>query len=295
MDLIQQAFDSVDVVDPANADAVAEILDRYKLRWTADKLPLHLPNGSPTGYFGITRSDNNRVLNVVKDSYTPMQNSHLAEMLVRISERTGFKMHSGGSFNFGGKVFIQLETGSKAFINGHEVIGYITAINSHDGSSSLKWGVSNYTISCSNTYAAAQRQLANSLRHTSSILKRVDDYLRSIDVLTKEEHDVFEKFKRLSEKPLHPVVMKDIIGRVAGFDDYDQATVYEKKKAHQLISSISAEVKSKGDTMWGLFSGVTHYTSHVMQVSSKPNARLESKYVGNALKIDNEVLQLLLN
>jgi len=40
--------------------------------------------------------------------------------------------------------------------------------------------------------------------------------------------------------------------------------------------------------LWGLFSGVTKYTSHVMPVPNRENGRLESKYVGNGADVDNE-------
>jgi light-regulated signal transduction histidine kinase (bacteriophytochrome) len=58
-----------------------------------------------------------------------------------------------------------------------------------------------------------------------------------------------------------------------------------------MLQSIGSEMSVKGETLWGLFSGVTHYTSHVMPTPKRENARLESKYVGNGGNIDNDVYE----
>ena len=54
-------------------------------------------------------------------------------------------------------------------------------------------------------------------------------------------------------------------------------------------------MSSKGETLWGLFSGVTHYTSHVLPVPKRDNARLESKYVGTGASVDNDAFAMILD
>jgi hypothetical protein len=169
-DIMNQAFNGLKLTDLSNAEAVASLLDRFGLRWEVSKQPLLLPSGHETGFYGIVRSDNQHTFTTAKEGYTPYQNSELAELLIRISEKTGYDIHSGGMFNGGGKVYIQLNTGNQIQDIGKDrtqVKGYITGINSHDGTTSLKWGNANITISCSNTFAMATKQLKQSARHTS--------------------------------------------------------------------------------------------------------------------------------
>jgi hypothetical protein len=82
-DILTNVFGGVQQQD--NAEAVAVLLDKFGLNWKVGKEPLCLPNGSVTPFFGVVRKDNNAVFATCKESYTPFQNSELAEMLIRLS------------------------------------------------------------------------------------------------------------------------------------------------------------------------------------------------------------------
>lgn len=304
--LIGSAFSGMKLNDNANADAVATLLDRFGLRWEVSKQPLKhdlLPEGEATGFYGIVRNDTGKMFSACKEGYVPYQNSELAELLIRISEKTGFDIHSGGSFNGGGKVYLQLNTGNQISDIGKDrtsVKGYVTGINSHDGTTSLKWGNTNITISCQNTFASASRVLKQSARHTASIHDRVEQSIREIMGIAEQEKSIFETFIKLSEIPATKDNIARIVNQVTNVDINLKPSQAEKEystyainRSQELLSSISREMSGKGETLWGLFSGVTHYTSHVLPVPNRTNARLESKYTGTALTIDNDAFSLI--
>ena len=305
MNILNQAFAGLKLQDIANAEAVANLLDKFNLRWTVSKRTLHLSDGTQTPFFGIVRDDNNKIFTTCKDAYVPYQNSELAELLIRISEKSGYSIHKGGSFNFGGKVYLQLDTNNSIVgigKNKDKVSGYVTGINSHDGTHSLKWGVTNTTISCENTFASAAKQVENRVRHTNSMHDRVDEYLRQIEVLVKEEQSLFDKFIKLSERPITKSAIVKVVKSITDIDlntPESKATElysgYAMNRSKELMESISSEVAQKGETLWGLFSGVTHYTTHKIPVPNRENARVESKYVGNAMNIDNKIFSILYN
>lgn len=301
MDILKSAFSGLQVADPKNTEAVADLLDKFNLRWDVEKQPLFLSDGTETPYLAVVRMDTLQTLQTCKDGYTPYQNSELAELLIRISEKTGYEIHSGGEFNGGGKVYLQLATGNE--INGigknlTKVKGYVTGINGHDGTTSLKWGSVNITICCKNTFASAKKALQTSARHTASIKDRVEISLREIGVVAKQEQTIFDQFIKLSEIPVNGKNIAEVVKHVTGVDitktDND-VSKYAENRAKSLTESIATEIAQKGETLWGLFSGVTHYTSHVIPTPNRDNARLESKYIGSGATIDNEVLSLLLN
>jgi phage/plasmid-like protein (TIGR03299 family) len=295
--ILTSAFNGLQLSDPANAEKVASMLDQFGLRWSVSKQKLFLPSGQETQYHAVVRDDNNEVFVTCKDGYVPYQNSELAELLLRVSEKTGYTIHSGGEFNGGGKVYLQLNTGNE--INGigknrTSVKGFITGINGHDGTTSLKWGAVNFTICCSNTFASARGKLQNSARHTASIHDRVERSLREIESVTMAEKTIFDQFIKLSEIPVTKQNIEAIVKGVTGVDintprskAEEIYSAYSVNRSGELLTSIAKEIEQKGETLWGLFSGVTHYTSHVMPTSSKVNARLESKYVGGGADIDN--------
>jgi phage/plasmid-like protein (TIGR03299 family) len=265
---------------------------------------MHLPDGTATKFQAIVREDNNDVFTTCKDGYVPYQNSELAELLLRVSEKTGYSIHSGGMFNGGGKVYLQLNTGNE--INGigknkTSVKGFITGINGHDGTTSLKWGAVNFTICCSNTFASARGKLSNSARHTASIHDRVERSLREIESVTMAEKTIFDQFIRLSEVQVTSKNIASIVKSVTGVDvsvprskAEEIYSAYAVNRSGELLSSIAKEIEQKGETLWGLFSGITHYTSHVMPTPNRENARLESKYVGGGADIDNNSFESIL-
>lgn len=299
--LISSAFSGLHQSE--NIELVSEILDRFGLRWSVSKQPLHLPDGSETPYMAVVRDDNNAVFTTCKEGYTPYQNSELAELLVRISDKTGYEIHSGGMFNGGGKVYIQLNTGNEIKGIGNNkttVKGFVTGINGHDGTTSLKWGSVNFTICCQNTFAAARGSLQNTARHTSAIHDRVETSIREIISVTQVERSIFDTFIKLSEIPVTKDNIKAVVKSVTGVDVDTPRTkaeeiysAYSVNRSGELLQSISSELLVKGETLWGLFSGVTHYTSHIMPTPKRDNARLESKYVGNGANIDNNVYEMV--
>ena len=291
--IISSAFSGLHQTD--NIELVSEMLDRFGLRWSVSKQPLMLPDGTETPYMAVVRDDNNAVFTTCKEGYTPYQNSELAELLVRISDKTGYEIHSGGMFNGGGKVYIQLNTGNeiKGIGNNRTTVkGFVTGINGHDGTTSLKWGSVNFTICCQNTFAAAKGSLQNTARHTSAIHDRVETSIREIVSVTQVERSIFDTFIKLSEIPVTKDNIKAVVKSVTGVDvDTPRSkaeeiySAYSVNRSGELLQSISSELLVKGETLWGLFSGVTHYTSHIMPTPKRDNARLESKYVGNGANI----------
>lgn len=287
-----------------NANLANEILDQFGLNWTVSKQKLMLPNGNESGFFGIVRDDNQQTFTTCKDGYVPFQNTELAELLIRISEQTGYEIHSGGKFNGGGKVYIQLNTGNEIKglgKNNTTVQGYCTGINSHDGTTSLKWGAVNFTVCCRNTFAMAQRELKNSARHTRSIHQIIEQSINSINGVVEQEKSIFEKFITLSEIAVKKDHITKIVKEVTEVDinltqaeAKDKYSTYALNRSTDLIESISTEMKQKGQTLWGLFSGVTHYTSHKLPVPKRDNARIESKYSGSGLQVDNDAFKQIL-
>lgn len=302
-DILGQAFQGLKLQDNANAERVATLLDQFGLRWSVNKQPLYLADGTETPFLGIVREDTNKVFASCKDSYNPYQNSELAELLIRIADIGGYEIHTGGMFKDGAKVYVQLKSGNiieGIGKNNDKVIGYTTGINSHDGSTSLKWGSTNITISCQNTFNAAGKELTNTLRHTNSLHNKVDMYLRQVGIAVNEEKSLFEKFIRLSGRPIDRNHIAKVVREVTGVDIFlgedeakDKYGAYNINRTDELLESISTEIEQKGETLWGLFSGVTKYTTHIMPVPKRENARLESKYVGNANRIDNRVFELI--
>lgn len=290
------------VLENSQVETTNEMLDRFGLNWQVEKQPLILPSGKPTPFFGLVRTDTDQIFQTCKDQYTPFQNSQLSELVYRIAAKTGFDVHGGGNFNGGAKVYLQLATGEVKGIgeNKDTIKKFVTAINSHDGTTSLRWGHTDITISCRNTFNAAYREMKNSARHTASINQIVEQSIKELDGLAKIEKSIFDTYFKLAEVPVKKVHIEDIVLQTLDVDiaiskaDLEKNySTYRLNQMHELLACISGEMKQKGETLWGLFSGVTNYTTHKLKAPDRDNGRLESKYVGTGYKVDNGVFEIV--
>lgn len=282
--------------DLVNSKNVAELLDRFGLNWVVEKTPLVLPTGEETDFFGTVRKDTKQTFGAFKNSYEVFQNDELANIVMNVGDVIGIDASNGGMFKGGAKVYMQLELDSKK-VGNDKVRRYATAINSFDGSTSLKWGTSGLTISCSNTFNHVMRGLQTSIRHTSNMRKAINESLGILEKVEVQEQSLFEIFSQMADTKATQSHVKRVIEMVTSVDvsktRKEAEDIYSTRainNSKDLTESIVKEMSYKEDSLWGLFSGVTHFTTHK---SGANKNRVESKMLGSLLRTDNKVFSYL--
>jgi len=253
------------------------ILQQANLDWSvkAERL-ITAESNLETESVAIVRQDNNAILGVHGDGYHPLQNSEMMEILDRISGKMGLPLHKGGYFGKGEKVYIQLKTQDLS-LGRDQVKGYLTCVNSFDGSTSLAFGHSNLTISCQNTFFANYREMANKVRHTQRMHERIDLICMQIEDVLRAEQKIFQNISRMTEVKIDQKVRDMVLGMMLNLDKEerlaDLSTLSTRKKniLSDLEVNISGEVQDKGGNLWGLFSGITKYTTHSLKGDSNEN------------------------
>jgi hypothetical protein len=274
-------------------ESTEELLAKFKLNWTVEKQNLILPDGTPTPFYGVVRSDNKAVFATCKEGYQEFQNSELLDLVNESAGKLGLDVSRGGLFKGGALVYLQLSTGKVSGIglNNDSIDTYVSAMNSHDGTLSLKWGLTNVTISCKNSFWRAVGQMQNSVRHTQSMKARIELMIKDIQNAQEAEKNLYKMFFKFAEVPMSKQQIVDVTKMVVGVDmakqTSDDITTYQKNRLADLASAIAVETKEKGETLWGLFSGVTKYTTH--HLSGSADSRNQSKAVGMGYRIDNIV------
>lgn len=237
------------------------------------------------GKIAMIREDTNTVLGVHSNGYVPYQNIELMELLYKITQSTGLILHSAGTFGDGKKVWIQLKSDDLKLGN-DTIKGYLSGINSFDGSTNLAFGNANLTISCMNSFWVGYRKLDAKLRHTSSMKVRIEEILKNMDVLLENEKLIFNQIVRMNEIGITPK-LKEMV-KIQLFDLKKNYLTPElsKRKQNQIEKfeiDLKTELNDKGETLWGLFSGVTRFTTHTINKDATKN--MENKMygrVGNA-------------
>lgn len=279
-----------------DSQVIEQILEKSKLFWAVNKEPLFLGDGMETPYYAHVRQDSRQILGSSKATYEVFQNWESAELITRVCEKTGFEFHGGGLFNNGKQIYMQLLTNEYNGIgkNNDTIKNFATIINSFDGTTSLKWGLSNITISCKNTFFAAGKQIKNRVQHTKNMRHLIDQALMEVDRLKIAEQTLYNRLFQLADTEATDKHIKKVVKTITGINPdakLDELKRGQIIKAERLVSSITAEINQKGKTLWGLFSGVTNYTTHHAFPTSDQRER--SKALGSSSDIDNLILGIL--
>ncbi len=283
----------------SNQNRTQEVLDQVGLNWTVREEMITTESGIivPKSK-AIVREDTNTVLSVHGDGYFPYQNHQMVELLDKVSQQVGLPIHKGGYFGNGEKVYLQLKSNDLKLGN-DRVEGFITGVNSFDGTTSLAFGPSNITISCQNTFFAAFRNLNAKVRHTKNMEMRIDDICRGLEGVLEEEKIMFEDIKKLSEtkmtKKQEDWVTRTLFNIMKDVDMNDEKSVstVTRNRLSRFYIDLNGELKEKGDNLWGLFSGVTKYTTHSLSKGDNSENKMFGTYGQREREIFKELVELV--
>jgi phage/plasmid-like protein (TIGR03299 family) len=275
------------------------LLAQANLNWAVESRPLITSGENPieTEHIAIVRTDTNKILGVHKSTYTAYQNSEMAEILDRISGKMGLPLHRGGYFGDGQKTFIQLKTTDHK-LGTDEIKGYLTCVNSFDGSTSLAFGHSNVTISCQNTFFASIKDLNNKVRHTASMHGRVDLICLQIEEVLRQEALIYNKIDKMAQYEIAPEVREMVLGHILNLQkeeriaDVKSLSTRKQNVLSDLQVNIHGEIVDKGENLWGLFSGITKYTTHSLKGDSTEN-KLFGVYGNREREVFNKLAQMV--
>jgi hypothetical protein len=124
---------------------------------------------------------------------------------------------------------------------------------------------------------------------------RIEEILSRIDMVMKEEQTMFQEITRLNETRMTPEVKELITKRLFEISveerlDSPEHSTNLKNRLWRFNYDLNIELASKNDSLWGLFSGVTRYTTHSMK-QGKDNS--EGKMFGKTGTIEREIYKEL--
>ena len=258
-----------------------EILEKSGLNWKV--LPVEIQTVSGIiipNKKALVREDTEQVLGVHSNSYDPYQNEELLDLLFKITQQTGLEFHSGGMFDGGEKVFFQLKSNDHK-IGDDTIKGYVTGLNSFDGTTSLAFGNYDFTISCRNSFWRGYNLLDQKLKHNQNMRPRIDEILRKIDLVLEEEKVIFNTIDKFNDVRMTQEVKDLVFNYLFDLEGQEKPEDLSTRKLNLIEKfnyDLMGEISTKGDNLWGLFSAVTRYTTHSM----KNGDNSKSKIVGVA-------------
>ena len=280
-------------------ERIKNLLDQTNLNWNVRTESIQTESGiTIQDKIALVREDTNDIVGVHSDGYRPFQNQELFELLDKVSNMTGLELTKGGLFKEGRRVYVQMKSADLRL--GTDLIkGYLTGINSFDGSTSLAFGPSNVTISCMNSFFAAFKQLNTKVRHTKNMVIRIDEICKGLEGVLAQEQVMFGDITRMSETRFDDVIKESVTRQLFNIKpevdlyDNDAISTNLRNKMSRFYIDLNGELQQKGDNMWGLFSGVTKYTTHSLSKSDNTEAMMFDVYGDREKKIFSDLVELV--
>ena len=267
-------------------EQVFDLLEKTNTNWTVSQQPLFTADGLKTKSVGIFKDDlygkPSKWLGTKSEQYVPLQNKDLAQTIVEASSGVG-EIFAGGILQEGKKVFYQIAIPDYK-VGSDTIKRWITGLNSHDGSTSIGFGSSNTVVICQNTFYKAYKEVQK-FKHFSSAKDRLEFAKKQIQNTLLNDQSLMNDYERMNEFKLeeHQSTLAKVLDRMFDFNpseqNVDKISTRKQNQLNQFRSVLDSELKSHGETIWGLFNAVTYYENHV---GVKDNKKLDSIMLGSA-------------
>jgi phage/plasmid-like protein (TIGR03299 family) len=282
-----------------------ELLKEFGLDWSVNKRPFFFKANDASmresDYFGLVRSDNDDVLGHCKDSYRAFQNSLILDTMKGFADEHGLEITNGGAFGGGKKIYLQLYIPNDLKIGkkGDALKQYIFAANTFDHSARLSFGYTNTVISCQNTYNAALKDTSIRIKHTESGEGRIIELPTLFAEHLQLRKATNEQFLVWDSTPATKKMAKELIAMLTKTDanmtpaQRAEMSTRSSNIIQGLEMAINKEMKEKGETMWGLFNGVTYYANHIKSHPKRDNGAMESILIGTGAQMMNKASSII--
>jgi hypothetical protein len=283
-------------------ERVQEILVNNNLDFRIEKQKLVSESGLDTSYYGLFNDKSGECINTVKEGYTVSQNDEIVELVLRGIEGFGeLSVSKAGSINGGRKVFLQLAIDGYSLVGSENIKRYVTVIDSNDGSTGLSVGVGEVVMSCQNQFFKFYKKGQSKFRHTASLIERIKEIPRLIELSLSESLKLTETYKAFQSNEVSRSLANEMVKHILGFDKNMSIRTESKissrslKSMESLYNHIDKEMNQKGNNLFGLFSGVTSWTTHEKSAPKRENGREESLMLGANYKTNEEAFKFTMD
>ena len=220
----ERAWHGMGVVTEGTLPA-REAFETAEALFSVEKRELQFPTYSsedcvwgftPSGSYGLVRTDTQDILGIVSKQYEIVQNESLLRMAEFIREEVD--MDTVVVLSDGGKVCFTatLRGATQDIVRGDTVKRRIVGFLGHDGKTGCGAMFTNIRVVCTNTLAAAMSSATAkvSIRHKTGANDNFDQLITSIDTARETFNREVELFRQFAETPIEQGDFRDLLERV---------------------------------------------------------------------------------
>lgn len=261
------------------------------LTWEIRETPVMCGGKVQKNYKGLQRNDTKEVLSIVKDSYTPINNETFISLIHDI-EKFGFEQTGFLEVKQGRKLLCWLKNTQNKDILGYKSNDYIVVGNSFDYSSSLFVGTTNTLLRCENQFSKLHRNSDFRILHSKNSTQKVLNFESSFENLVSERNLFYSILESFSEVKTDKLIVENFVKEVLN----NEFEVKEGKKENKILgikkmeleNSILKEQNELGNNLFGLFNGITYYTTHKHQKDNPKHKNYFGNILGSCSNLNNK-------
>lgn len=243
---------------------------KMEIDWEVNREELTI-RGEKSKHYALTRSDNGQILSVCSEQYEPFYNMELVRLVERIENLSNFTCIGFEQFQKGKRILAFLKDTKSSPLVDAVSDHYLIIGNSHDQSSKVFLGLSNFMHRCENQFSRALYDLR--IKHTQRIELTDQDILLILEHYEKGKKKQMYLSKEFSKVEMRENEVDEFLNHmfpepeVKKSDSINEpkSLRHANKRRHEMMESIQLEMKDLGKNAWGLFNGVTYYTSNRMR------------------------------
>lgn len=268
---------------------------KKSIDWEVETAPLTVRNTNSNSHRVILRDDTHAILGVRSDKYAVFSNKELEELVNRVVNTSGYELLGYQEFKKGKRVIAYLkldpnklnEEDQKLSINRHTTNDYMLIGNAHDGSSALFVAFTNVLLRCENQFTLPLRII--NLRHLNAITLTDDQVQALVTKYENERKQIYGMMERWSRIPASKELVDSLVSHLIPPKEKHNEGKTRSRSVKRLRDSIAREVSELGFNFWGVFNGVTHYTTH------GAGQRIFGNPYSNGNKLNEKAIRFLQN
>lgn len=242
---------------------------KQKIDWDICTSPLIINDSIDSKKQAILRNDNNQLLGIVGKDYCPLSNTQLMEFTDALTKTGEFELQGFDELNDGKVILAFLKnTNPNLKINGCLNEEYMFIGNSFDGTKRFHIGTTSSLARCSNQFASTLKVFSK--KHTSFFDTNETMIKNIIKNYKTKKATLYESFDGMETVRVDESIILKLIKEIYAMLNNDSKSIKQKDwtKSPSMLNlrkCIDLEMKDLGNNAFGLFNGVTWFTSHEMR------------------------------
>ncbi len=259
-----------------------------------------------TGYYATMYEGADKVLGIVSDRYTPLQNVEAFDFFKPWLDTKMAALHTAGALFDGKRVWVLAQIGKGAIevAKGDDVARFVLLSNSHDGKTSVRVGFTPVRVVCANTLSWAISDKASQLirvRHTKDVKVNVENLRDIMDLANNQFVTNVEQYQLLCTKQINAADLRKYVKIVFGFDKDEEKEGGLSTRAKNIVEEIikhvdngvGQRVASTRGTLYWAYNGVNNYLNY----SDGRNSQniMDKLWFGTNTNVNQKALDLALS